>query len=102
VVGSCEHDNDPLVSVNGGGISWIAQRLLASQGDIICLLVPECSQDSSVGIATDYGLHGQSSIPGRGTRLFSCPQGPDRHWNPPSLLTNRFRRFFPRGKAAGA
>jgi hypothetical protein len=38
------------------------------------------SRDSSVGIVT----RGQSSIPGRGRRLFFSPQHPD--W--PSLLDN--------------
>jgi hypothetical protein len=35
------------------------------------------SRNSSVGIATDYGLHVRGSITGRGKRFFSSPQRPD-------------------------
>jgi hypothetical protein len=35
------------------------------------------SRDSSVGIATGYGIDGPGSIPG-GERIFSSPQRPDR------------------------
>jgi hypothetical protein len=39
----------------------------------------------SVVIATGYGLGGRGSIPGRGKRVFSTPQGPDRLWAQPSI-----------------
>ena len=50
--------------------------------------------DSSVGIATGYGLDGPG-IETRGGEIFrTCP---DRPWGPPSLLYNGYR-VFPRGK----
>jgi hypothetical protein len=36
-----------------------------------------CSQDSSVGIAMDYGLDGWGSIPGWGKKFLFTPQLPD-------------------------
>jgi hypothetical protein len=56
-------------------------------------------RDSSVGIATRYGLDGRDSVPGRGRRSFSTPQRPDPLWGPPSLLSNGHRRLFPRRKS---
>ena len=55
-------------------------------------------RDSSVGIATRYGLDGPGSNPGGG-EIF-CTR-PDRPCGLTSLLYNG-HRFFPRGKAAGA
>jgi len=54
-------------------------------------------RDSSVGIATGYGMHGPR-IESR-WMIFRTP--PDRLWGPPSLLHNGYR-VFPEGKAAGA
>jgi hypothetical protein len=48
------------------------------------------SQDSAVGIATDYRLDDQE-VGGQvpvGTRIFFSPRRPDRPWVPPSLLSN--------------
>jgi hypothetical protein len=62
------------------------------------------SGDSSVGIATSYGLHGR----GVGIRapvassIFSSPRHPDRLWGPPSLLPMGTGGYFPGGKEAGA
>jgi hypothetical protein len=50
-------------------------------------------RDSSVGIATGYGLDGP------GIEIFRTR--PDRPWGPPSLLYNGYR-VFPGGKYAGA
>jgi hypothetical protein len=50
--------------------------------------------DSSVGLATGYGLDGRGSFPGRGKRFVSSPQRPDRLWGPPSHLTNGYRGAF--------
>ena len=56
-------------------------------------------RDSSVGIATRYGL----DVPGIESRwggeIFRTR--PDRPWDPPSLLYNGYR-VVPGGKAAGA
>jgi hypothetical protein len=59
------------------------------------------TRDSSVSIATDYGLDGPG-IENRnagGGEIFRTR--PDRPWGPPSLLYNGYR-VFPGGKAAGA
>jgi hypothetical protein len=67
---------------------------------IVCLrLVPDIcvgSRDSSICIATGYGLDGQGWIPGRGRKSFSSPQCPDRLCDPPSLLPNGYQGLFPR------
>ena len=54
-------------------------------------------RDSSVGIATRYGLDGDPILVGGD--IFRIR--PDRPWGPPSLLYNGYR-VFPGGKAAGA
>jgi hypothetical protein len=62
------------------------------------------SRDSIVGIATGYGLDDRGDgvrVP-VGSRIFSSPRRPDRLWGPPNGLSNGYRGFFPRGKAAGA
>jgi hypothetical protein len=41
------------------------------------------SCNSSVGIATDYGLDSRVLIPGRGKRFFLYPQRSDQFWGPP-------------------
>jgi hypothetical protein len=46
------------------------------------------SRDSSVGIATGYGLDdkgGGNSSPSR-VKIFTSPYRPDRLWGPPNLL----------------
>ena len=57
-------------------------------------------RDSSVGIATHFGLDGPG-IESRwgGSEIFRTR--PYRHWGPPSPLYNGYR-VFPGGKAAGA
>jgi hypothetical protein len=62
------------------------------------------SRDSVAVIATSYGLN-NSRIGVRvpvGSRILSSPRRPDWHSGPPRLLSNGYRRLFPRGKAAGA
>ena len=54
-------------------------------------------QDSSVGVATRYGLDGHG-IESRWGEIFRIP--PDRPYGAPSLLYNVYR-IFPGGKAAG-
>jgi hypothetical protein len=56
------------------------------------------SRDSTVGIATGYGLDGRVGVRVPvGARWFSTPRRPDRFWGPPSLLFNWYRELFPRG-----
>jgi len=58
-------------------------------------------RDSSVDIATRYGLQVRGPNP-FGVRDFPTPPPrPDRPWAPPSLLYNGYG-VFPGGKAAGA
>jgi hypothetical protein len=52
------------------------------------------NRDSSVDIATGYGLDGPDSIPGS-ARFFPSPERPDRLWGLPSLLSNGYRGLFP-------
>jgi hypothetical protein len=54
---------------------------------------------SEVGIATSYGLDDRGigvQVP-VGSRIFSSPRRPKRLWGPPNLLSNWYRRLFPRG-----
>jgi hypothetical protein len=60
--------------------------------------VSSACRDSSVGIATRYGLDGPG-IESRCGRDF--PPRPDRPWGSPSLLYNGYR-VLTRGKVAGA
>jgi hypothetical protein len=62
------------------------------------------SRDSSVGIATGYGLDDRGvgvRVPVR-SRIFFSPRRPDRLWGPPNLLSNGYGGVLPRGKAAEA
>jgi hypothetical protein len=50
-------------------------------------------RDSSVGIATSYGLDDRGvgvRVP-VGSGILSSPRRPDRLWGPPNLLSNRYR-----------
>jgi hypothetical protein len=51
--------------------------------------VTKKSRDSSVGIATDYGLDDRGLNPGGSWEFFSSIPCPDRLWGPHSLLSNR-------------
>jgi hypothetical protein len=48
------------------------------------------SRDSSVGIATGYGLDDQGGVAGApvpvGLKMFTSPYRPDRLWGPPNPL----------------
>jgi hypothetical protein len=50
-----------------------------------------CGPDSSVGIATGYGLDGHGSNPGGSDIVRTCPAWP---WGPTSLLCNGYRVFL--------
>jgi hypothetical protein len=63
---------------------------------ILSLLIDE-SRDSSVGIATGYGLDDRMTgvgFPAGAGNFFSSTRIPDRLWGPPSLLSNGYRGFF--------
>jgi hypothetical protein len=56
--------------------------------DLLCINYCLLGRDSSVGMATGYGLHDQgggSSSPGM-VKFFTSPYRPDRLWGPPKLL----------------
>jgi hypothetical protein len=59
------------------------------------------SRDSSVGIATDYGLGSRGSIPSRGKTFVSAPQSSERPWGRNSFLSSEYRGYFPGNKATG-
>jgi hypothetical protein len=53
------------------------------------------SRDSSVGIVTSYWLGGREIVarfPIREQKFPSSTKRPDRHWEPPCLLLNGYRR----------
>jgi hypothetical protein len=66
----------------------------------LCYISNPCnSRGSSVSIATDYGMEDGNfavRVP-VGSRIFTSPHRPDRLWDPPSLLSNRYRELFPWG-----
>jgi hypothetical protein len=57
------------------------------------------SRNSSVDIATGYGLHdwGVGVRVPIGWRIFSFPRRPDRLWGPRSFLSNGYQELFPPG-----
>ena len=62
--------------------------------NVVLVLLNKADRDSSVGIATRYGLEGRGieSQWGGGGEIFRiCPH---RHWGPPSLLYNRVAAYF--------
>ena len=62
--------------------------------DYNCLNIQGRDRDSSVDIATCYGVDGPGIKPRHG-EIFR--NRPDRSWGPPSLLYDEYR-VFPRGK----
>lgn len=64
---------------------------------LILAIVRVESRNSSVGIATVYGLDGLGSILGKAKRFFSAPQLSDRLWGPSNLISNAYLGLFPRG-----
>jgi hypothetical protein len=61
-----------------------------------------CCRNSSVGVATGYGLEDRGSIPGRGKRFFSTAKRPDPLWGHSASSPMGTGNRFPGGKAAGA
>jgi hypothetical protein len=58
-------------------------------------------RDSTVGIATGYGLEDEGvgvRVPVE-ARIFSSPCLPARFWGPILLVSNRYRELLPRGKS---
>jgi hypothetical protein len=57
------------------------------------------SWDSIIGTATGQGLddRGFGVRVLVGSRIFSSPRRADRFWDPPNLVSNRYRELLPRG-----
>jgi hypothetical protein len=68
--------------------------------DYILALTDLMGRDSSVGIATGYGLDDRGVGVGVsvGSRIFTSPFRPDRLWGPSSLLSKGYRVPFPEVK----
>jgi hypothetical protein len=74
-------------------LKWTCEVQLLYQADGLRLIICSCylrerSRDSSVGIATGYGLDNGGvgvRVP-VGPRIFSSPRRPDGFWGPNSLL----------------
>jgi hypothetical protein len=70
----------------------------------VSVFIKEGSRDSSIGIATGYGLGYQGvevRVPIK-ARIFSSPRRPDRLWVPLSLLSNGYRGLPPGIKRPGS
>jgi hypothetical protein len=65
--------------------------LYGTRYKIYFIVMFQRSRDSSVGIATGYGLEGRGSIPGR-VKIFSSPQRPDQFWGTPMGTGGEFLR----------
>ena len=89
--GGSKHIRNGSLSMSPWGSTWNESFLL--------IPIVMWGRDSSVGIATRYGLDG----PGIESRWWGeiFRTGPDRPWGPPSLLYIGYR-VFTGGKAAGA
>ena len=75
-------------------VLWSKQDYALTSISRVCAV----GRDSSVGIATRYGLDGPESNPG-GSEIFRTR--PDRPWGSPILLYDGYR-MYSRGKVAGA
>jgi hypothetical protein len=83
-------------------LGWIAVRLLnLANIFLLLLLLLLLSRDSSVCIATSYGLDCWGSITGRGKKFFSTPRRPDWLRGPPRFHTMGTGSSFSGSKAAG-
>jgi hypothetical protein len=104
---SCVFFRRTIISVIGFFVKGTHVLLLANNS----LCIPRCCdlllqlqiRDSSVGIATGYGLDGGGvgvRVP-VGAKSFISLRRPDRFWGPPSLLSNSYGGFSPEVKRPG-
>jgi hypothetical protein len=89
------------------GVNYLGRRQFQRPGELelshndisFCWVYELGSRDSTVGIATGYGLDDRGigvRVP-VGPRIFSCRRRPDRVWGTPSLLSSGYRGLFLRG-----
>jgi hypothetical protein len=108
----CLYSHNPPYEVQGSHVTSMKRQTCLQKSMLVsvcavspnenplCTVVTCMGRDSSVGMATGYGLDGPGieSQWGRGEIFRACP---DRPWGPPNLLYNGYQ-VFPGGKAAEA
>jgi hypothetical protein len=86
-----------LLMLFTGSLAYLKPELILLL--TLCNFYSLGSGDSSVGIATGYGLddRGVGVRVAVRSRIFSSPRRPDRLWDPPKLLPNGHRGPIPQG-----
>jgi hypothetical protein len=94
--------SDWSASINHGRASPVTQHSTGQMKSSLkmCYKIFPGSRDSVVYIATVYGVDDRDvgdRVP-VGSSIFSPPRRPDQLWGPPSLMSNGYLGFFPRGE----
>jgi hypothetical protein len=100
----CSHSPDDRYRANFQNINTLVLRKAGTMDKVQYnrfYHLQDLSEDSSVGIATGYGLDDRwfgVRVP-VGSRIFFSPRRPDRLWGPLSLLSIGYRSLFRQGKS---